>query len=275
MNRKELLIAALLTGTALLPAACDYDDTLYNTPHPTQGVVVVHTDYDRGAYFLRAGSYLTALEGSDDTCPEYFDPGTYTLSLYNLPEGMTDNGGTLTIDRLDDGTLTPQPGTLYAAATEQATVVADDTLHIHLPMPQRTRQLTLRLTVTTGDASLLAGVEARLTGLAQALDAATLGLAGEAADAKPVFTLKDGVLTAPLNLLGTMPQARQYLTVTLTNRDSQSQTLGFDLSELLASFNTGTSPLTLDADLQLMEGADFGFSISDWTDGGSDSGDAV
>lgn len=275
MNRKNILkTAAALTGSLLLLASCDYDDTLHNTPHPDRGALVLHTDYDRGAYFLRTNNYCVSIEGCDCHCPDLFAPGTYTLSLYNLPTGMTDKDGTISVDRLSDGTLTLQPGTLYAAAVE-ATVTADDTLHIRQNLLQRTRRLNLRLTATTGNPDLLAQVEARLTGLAPALESATLTLTGEPAEVRPVFTRENNVLTAPLNLLGTMPQARQYLTVTLTNHDGQSQTAGYDLTELLSSFNTGISPLTLDADLQLMTGADFGFNIFNWTDGGSENEDAV
>lgn len=275
MDRKNILkTAAAMAGSLLLFAACDYDDTLHDTPHPAQGALVLHTDYDRGNYFLRSGDYRTTLEEAKCHCPDLFAPGTYILALYNLPEGMTDHDGILSVDRLPDGTLTPRPGTLYATSTE-ATVIADDTLHVRQDLLQRTRLLTLRLTATTGNPDLLARIDARLTGLAPALESASMALTGEAAEVKPVFTREGTVLTAPLNLLGTMPGTRQYLTVTLTNRDGQSQTAGYDLTELLAPFNTGTSPLTLDADLLLMTEADFGFTISDWTDGGSEGGDAV
>ena len=274
MNRKNILKAAvILAGTLILPTACDYDDALHNTPHPWQGVLEVHTDYTSGTYYLRAGDYRTEVPEADYVIPDFFDPGTYTFVLFNLPQGMTEQGGTLTIDPLADGTLTPQPGTLCAAST-QAEVLPDDTLRITLPMPQRTRQLTLRLTVTTGDASRLSSVDAHLTGIAQSFDVATLTLGPEPADVKPVFTREGLVLTAPLNLLGVLPGETQTLTVTLTNHDGQSQTLGYDLTSLLADFNTGTTPVTLDADLQLMEEAGFDFTITGWTDGGGDSGDA-
>ena len=107
----------------------DYDDTLYNTPHPRQGVVEVHTDYTSGTYYLRSGGYRTEVLAGDYVIPDFFDPGTYTFVLFNLPQGMTEQGGTLTVDPLADGTLTPQPGTLHAAST-QAEVLPDDTLRI-------------------------------------------------------------------------------------------------------------------------------------------------
>ena len=275
MNRKNILpLAAALAGSLCLLAACDYDDTLYNTPHPRQGVVEVHTDYTSGTYYFRAGAYRTEVPEADYVVPDYFDPGTYTFACYNLPQGMTDNDGALTVDPLADGTLTPQPGTLYAAST-QAEVLPDDTLRITLPMPQRTRQLTLRLTVTTGDVSRLSAVDARLSGVAQSLDVATLTLGSEPAVVKPLFTRDGLVLSAPLNLLGILPEETQALTVTLTNRDGQSQTLGYDLTNLLSDFNQGTTPVVLFGDLQLMEEAGFDFTITGWTDGGGDSGDAV
>lgn len=274
LKRSILRTAAAFTGAVLLATACDSNDSLHNTPHPAKGIISLHTDYGEGTYFFRTNGYHTPVEASDYCCPDRFEPGEYTLSLYNVPTGMTDTGGTLSVNRLPDGTLTPQPGTLYAAVT-QAQVTADDTLHINLPMPQRTRQLTLRLTVTEGDASRLASTEARLEGIASSLNTADLKLAGDPTAVKPVFTLTGGTLTAPLNLLGIIPSARQTLTVTLTNHDGQSQTLGYDLTEQLSEFNTGTAPLTLDADLQLMEESGFGFAITGWTKGGSDEGDAV
>lgn len=276
--RNSIFRMAGTVCVALFAAACTYDDALHNTPHPDAGVVVVENYDNDYPCYVKVDEHYWAIEGDEYCCPRHFDEGCYLLGVFNLPDGMKREGDLILVDRLADNTLVSQPGTLYASCTN-IEVVKDDTLRVSLPMQQRTRQLTLKLVVTTGAPEKLAAVEARLTGIASALRLTDMSLAGEAAHVLPDFTADAGAdaytLSATLNLLGVMPQDKQILTIALTNRDGQKQSLGYDLSEVLKNFNTATTPLQLDADLKLMTEGDFNFTISDWTEGESDGADAV
>lgn len=68
-------------------AACERDDTFCNTPHPAEGALLLHTGY-AGNYYMKVQDYHTSVPAADFPCPQVFAPGSYTLSVFNLPEGM-------------------------------------------------------------------------------------------------------------------------------------------------------------------------------------------
>lgn len=270
MNHKTCITLLLL-----LPlTACSIDNNYYHTPHPDRGAVTVRTGYTY-KHSLMIGATTDAVQGEENTFSELLAEGRYTLTAFNVPDGMTAVGSVLTVNTLPDGTLTPCPGTLMSNATE-VQVVKDDTTCVSLPLQQRTRELTLKLTVKSAtDAALIDHAEAILTGIAPAIDVTSNKLTGMPAAVKPLFTLTGGVLTAELNLTGTFPDERQMLTITLTTTDGQQQTLTQDLTEVLAAFNRSTEPLTLTAGLDFMTGLVPRFNIGEWTEGEGGSGDAV
>lgn len=275
MKNRISLPSRLLWLVLLLPlaAACDRDDALYNTPHPTQGAIVLHTGH-AGDYYMKVQDYCAPVPTADFHCPQLFTPGSYTLSVFTLPEGMERTGDIISIASLPDGTLTQQPGELRGnAATVSPT--ADDTLSVTLPLRQLTRRLTLKMKLQGGNSGIVARTEARITGIAPALDIAALTLQGAPATVCPLFARDGDMLTAELNLLGTAADARQQFTVIITATDGQQQTLTRDMTEALSAFNQGTEPMALDATLELMNGAVLDADITDWTPGGSDDADAV
>lgn len=270
MNMNRITHIALLL---LLPVtACDVDDALYDTPHPDKGAVTVTTDC-AGSQRLVINNTSATVQGETNVFPALLDEDTYTLTAFNMPEGMTATGGVVSVNTLPDGTLAPQPGELRSNVT-RINVVKDDTLRVILSLQQRTRRLILKLTTEGGDASVIASTDAVLKGIAPAIDASTNKLAGTPAVVKPLFTLADGVLTAEVNLLGVFPDEKQTFTITITATDGQRQILEQDLSEALATFNQYTEPLTLGAKLELMNDASLVCNITDWTEGTSGTGDA-
>lgn len=270
INMNRITHIALLL---LLPiTACNIDDTLYDTPHPDKGAVTVTTDC-ADTHRLMINETIATVRGETNVFPALLDEGNYTLTAFNTPEGMTATGGVVSVNTLPDGTLTPQPGELRSNVT-QINVVKDDTLRVTLPLRQRTRRLTLKMTTEGGDASIIASTDAALTGIAPAIDVTTNKLTGTPATVKPLFTLADGVLTAEVNLLGVFPDEKQTFTITITATDGHQQILKQDLTEVLATFNQSTEPLILGATLELMLDASFGFNITDWTEGTSGTADA-
>lgn len=257
----------------LLPiTACNIDDALYNTPHPDKGAVTVTTGCP-DMHRLMINETTVTVRGETNVFPALLNEATYTLAAFNMPEGMTATGGVVSVNTLSDGTLTPQPGELRSNVM-QIDVAKDDTLRVSLPLQQRTRRLTLKMTTEGGDASIIASTDAALTGIAPAINVSTNRLTGAPATVKPFFTLADGVLTAEVNLIGVFPDEKQMFTITITATDGQQQILKQDLSEVFATFNQSTEPLTLGAKLELMLDASFGFNITDWTEGRSGTADA-
>ena len=114
-----------------------------NTPHPAEGALLLHTGY-AGNYYMKVQDYHTSVPAADFPCPQVFAPGSYTLSVFNLPEGMERADNRVGVASLPDGTLLPQPGVLYGNAATIG-IAADDTLAVTLPMKQLTRRLTLKM----------------------------------------------------------------------------------------------------------------------------------
>lgn len=267
------LAACCLCATLSLLASCDRDNALYDTTHPTEGAILLHTGHS-GSYYMKVQDYCTPVSEADFRCPRTFAPGSHVLSAFTLPDGMERTGDIIGITALPDGTLTPQPGTLLGNAVAIAPV-ANDTISVDCPLKQLTRRLTLKMKLKGGKPGIVANTEARITGLAPALDIATLTLHGAPATVRPVFTREGDMLTAELNLLGTAADARQQFTVIITATDGQRQTLTRDMTDALSTFNHGTEPVVLDATLELMEDAVFDAGITDWMPGGSEETDAV
>ena len=225
-------------------------------------------------YYMKVQDYHTSVPAADFPCPQVFAPGSYTLSVFNLPEGMERADNRVGVASLPDGTLLPQPGVLYGNAATIG-IAADDTLAVTLPMKQLTRRLTLKMKLAGGNPGILAGTEASITGIAPALDIAALKLQGDPATVRPVFVREGDVLTAELNLLGTAADVRQEFIIVLIATDGQRQTLARDMTGALSDFNRGTDPMTLDATLELMNDALPDADITDWVPSGSEEGDAV
>lgn len=258
------------------------EDTLHNTPHPDRGAVRVNVAEARGgtgnSYFVRVGEVEESIGDGQASMATLFEPGEYTLLAHDAPAGMTVNGTTATVNVLPDGTLEPCPGELHYATT-RVTVVADDTVNVTMPLPRRTRRLTLTFAITDGNPATIAAARASLTGILPAIEMLDGSPTGESATVSPVFGKspvlsganaipRDGstaTLSAELNLLGVVEGARQIFKLVITATDGQQQTVTVDMTETLAAFNTGNSPLVLSSDLTLMESGEF--NITDWVEG--------
>ena len=262
-------------------------DTLHHSPHPDRGAVRVTIGEESRAgrapvCTVHVGEAVEEV-ASGGAMEALFAPGEYDLLAHNCPAGITVSGTVASVTRLADGTLEPSPGELLADRA-RVSIPADDTLHATVILAPLTRRLTVRFTVTGGgDLAAIASVDASLTGVAPAVDMATATLQGDPARVKPVFVkaitpVADGsqtLLTAEMNLTGIVAGSRQVLVVTITDTDGQQVARETDITALLSTFNDGTTPLYLDADLELMTGADFGFTITGWENGEGGTGDAV
>ena len=270
-------------AAAVLISSC-VKDTLYDTPHPDTGKVTITADWtDRGegvdipaSWHIVMGDY-TGTETGATHSPDYlFNPGSYTLAAYNIPEGITVSGTTAAVAAADGGFIVNTPGWLFTSVQE-AEIEADTDYELTAVMHQQVRQLTLVIEPAGDAADRIESIEGTLSGAAGTLDFAT-GTHGTPSEVKLHFTkITDGndagKWTATVRLLGIAGDA-QRLTATLTYTDGNPQptSLNSDLTSALNGFNDGkTSPLTLGGTIAETPGeAGFTGEITDWetVDGG-------
>lgn len=270
--------------TALLLSSC-VKDTLYDTPHPDHGMISVTADWSaRGegidipaTWTVTMGDY-TGTETSATHAPDHlFDPGSYTLAVWNPAEGITVSGTTATVaaatgnDAVAGAFISNAPGWLFTSV-QQVLIEKDTDYPLTAAMKQQVRELTLVVEPTGDAAGRITEIVARLTGAAGTLDFAT-DTYGAASNVVLPFTKitegdDAGKWKATVRLLG-VTGTEQLLTGEIRYADGNPTptTLKSDLTEALAAFNTGKGEsLTLGGTLvETPEETEFsGFEITGW-----------
>ena len=290
----------LFAAAAVLFMTSCVKDTLYNTPHTDTGRISVTADWtDRGdgvdipaEWTVTMGGY-TGTEIGATHAPDYlFDPGNYTLAVYNTPEditidgtvakvaassGVSTGGSASAMDEDTDsgagGFISGTPGWLFTSVQEM-TIEADTDHDLTAAMHQQVRQLSLVIEPTGDAADRIESIEGSLSGAAGTLDFAA-GTYGAASDVTLHFTRitegsDTGKWTATVRLLGITGNT-QTLTAMLTNSDGNPQptALESNLTAVLADFNADkTVPLTLGGTIAETPGeAGFTAIIEDWKPG--------
>ena len=266
---------------ALLHAGCDIDDTLYNTPHPDMGSVVVSAFVSQhSSDALPPDNFTFSMAGAP--LPDLWKPGEYTLLAYNEPEGIaiertgrrTETAGAVMVARIADFAAARH---LYSGALPVAPR-PDDTLRVSIPLTQRTRLLSLALALAPEDSKRLASAEISLTGLTSQMELATGRPLPATATAHLPLHREENMLRADLYLTGIATGHKQLLTLTLHSRDGYTQIVEDDLTDKLREFNNNIQPLILGTHLQLEREGEMDFGITDWMPGlpeGGGEGDAV
>ena len=270
--------------TALLLSSC-VKDTLYDTPHPDHGMISVTADWSaRGegidipaTWTVTMGDY-TGTETSATHAPDHlFDPGSYTLAVWNPAEGITVSGTTATVaaatgnDAVAGAFISNAPGWLFTSV-QQVLIEKDTDYPLTAAMKQQVRELTLVVKPTGDAAGRITEIVAHLTGAAGTLDFAT-DTYGAASNVVLPFTKitegnDAGKWKATVRLLG-VTGTEQLLTGEIRYADGNPTptTLKSDLTEALKEFNTGKSAsLTLGGTLvETPEETEFsGFEITGW-----------
>ena len=274
----------ILTLALLLTLGGCVKDTLYDTPHPDYGKIAVTADWsDRGegvdipaSWHIAMGDYAGTETGATHSPDYLFNPGSYTLAVYNIPEGITVSGTTAAVAAADGGCIVNTPGWLFTSVQE-VEIEADTDYSLTAIMQQQVRELTLMIEPAGDAAERIESIEGTLSGAAGTLDFAT-GTHGTPSEVELHFTKitegdDAGKWMATVRLLGIAGDA-QRLTATLTYTDGNPQptSLNSDLKAALDGFNDGkTSPLTLGGTIAETPGeAGFTGEITDWetVDGG-------
>lgn len=272
----------ILLLTVLLLTACSIDDNYYRTPHPWQGVVAITTDWNAhsaeaavpDSYCIKIDETSAPGQQTVNYFPEWQEPGEHFLVAHNEHKNFTVTGNKVRLDLLPDGSLTPTDEHFFSG-TQTITVVQDDTLHVTLPMLQRTRRLQLVLNLEGDDGSLLAATHATLKGVAQEMDITTGAITStEGTDLHPLFVQNGNKLTATMNLFGFVSGEAQKFSITFSMTNGQDYTVENDLTEALRSFSSEKELLSLNASLHLEAQGDYRFEIGKWLPGGEFTEDA-
>ena len=274
----------ILSLALLLTLGGCVKDELHDTPHPDTGKVTVTADWsDRGEgvdipaeWTVTMGGY-TGTETGATHSPDYlFNPGSYTLAVYNPADGITVSGMTAAVAAADGGCIVNTPGWLFTSVQE-VEIEADTDYSLTAVMQQQVRELTLMIEPAGDAADRIESIGGTLSGAAGTLDFAT-GTHGTPSEVELHFTKitegdDAGKWMATVRLLGIAGDA-QRLTATLTYTDGNPQptSLNSDLTAALDGFNDGkTSPLTLGGTIAETPGeAGFTGEITGWetVDGG-------
>lgn len=285
MNTRKRKYTTTILATALLFSlgGCVKDE-LHDTPHPDTGKVTVTVDWsDRGegvdipaSWQIVMGDY-TGTETGATHSPDYlFNPGSYTLAVYNPADDIMVSGTTAAVAAADGGCIVNTPGWLFTSVQEVA-IEADTDYELTAVMRQQVRELTLMIEPAGDAADRIETIEGTLSGAAGTLDFAT-GTHGTPSEVELHFTkITDGddagKWMATVRLLGIAGDV-QRLTTTLTYTDGNPQptSLNSDLTAALDGFNDGkTAPLTLGGTIaETPDEAGFTGEISGWekVDGG-------
>ncbi len=275
----------MLTLALLLTLGGCVKDELHDTPHPDTGSIAVTADWsDRGEgvdipaeWTVTMGGY-TGTETGATHSPDYlFNPGSYTLAVYNPADGITVSGMTAAVAAADGGCIVNTPGWLFTSVQE-VEIEADTDYSLTAVMQQQVRELTLMIEPAGDAADRIESIGGTLSGAAGTLDFAT-GTHGTPSEVELHFTKitegdDAGKWMATVRLLGIAGDA-QRLTATLTYTDGNPQptSLISDLTAALDGFNDGkTAPLTLGGTIAETPGeAGFTGEITGWetVDGGN------
>lgn len=274
--------AALFCRVALMLTSCVKDD-IDNTPHPSQGAIVITTDWSsRADQVVQPVSYTLRVSGQSGQSDEQpvkgntnifhslLAPAAYELLVYNTPEAITVTGDVATIASTDENNIEALPGYLFSA-TQTLDVVKDDTLFVTVGMLQHIRQLTLVLKLKEGDHDRITSLNATLSGIASSINLATGAWASPTGvSLSPVFEKteeKDGTptLTATIRLLGIIAEEKQELSIAVALNNQSVYTIKTDLTEVLQKcFDGSMTPLVLGANFDLPSQGDFSGNINSW-----------
>lgn len=267
---------------ALLFTSCDVKDPIYNTPHPEHGIVTGITEWAQRTegvavpteYRVEASGTTTTANGAAFTLPGLFEPGDVEVLAYNLPAGVSIDGGIATVNTGTDGTLLVSDAGVLFSGVATAHVVADDTARVTLAMQQRMREVRFTLTITDGDPERITAIEARLDGVAASIDLRTGEVTGNTASVRLSFVHEGNKLTTNLWIVGIAMGAKQQIVTTLTFSDGNRIETTTDVSDIFRDFNADKLiPLTVTGSLYAPVGAEPDGNIIDWTAGNGDGSD--
>lgn len=248
MTTKQLIFAS----AALLAVAGCVRDPIYHTPHPRHAQITVISDWSGSGegvavpsdYTVAVGEAAYKSQSVEYTIPDLFDPGDYTLYLYNEPENIIFAGTTAHVTG-SASNLNPMPGWLFTGKV-RAAVEKDRDYEFPVRMTQQVGELTLIVDPAGGSPDRITGITGILTGVAGSYDLAS-GVHADPSQIPLTFTkivsgTDAGKWRADVRLLGITGDL-QLLSGTIAFRDGSpaDMPLESDLSDALRGFNDDKS----------------------------------
>lgn len=256
MKKRPLYIKVMAVISFLVITSC-VKNTLYNTPHPFMGALEVTANWKSISndaeipkeYIIFADNYKQIVKGNTNVFSQLLSKGEHYLSIVNIPENISLEGKTASVNTDSEGYLLSTPGYLFAF-TKDIYINVDDTLRITAPIKQLARRLDVQLTATEGDYTRVQNATATLSGIASTIDIET-EKRGKLAQTKNNFTKNGKEFTTFFRLIGVIPEQPQTLIVDIQFSDGSTLCVKSDITEFLKEFNNGTQPLTIKGTLSL------------------------
>lgn len=265
MKSRKIYYAVLLAAALVLSFASCVKDDLFDTSHPDKGEGIILIDWSGKdaeaeipqSYTLRLGTEEHTVSSADNYFRTLLPQGSYELTVFNTPEGITINGNIATVNSVteatrssEDTSILPQPEYLFASH-QTFSVMEDDSLYVTALMNQYVRRLDIALsTAGTGGVHVTSGT-ATLSGVARAIDITTGELVGTSAQTSMDLTPEDDESTVSFMILGVTPVEVQTLTADLTFSNGETKTVVSDLTEQLTKVNSSTETTKITGDLEI------------------------
>lgn len=264
-------INLLIVGLATIMCSSCVKDELFDTPHPDTGGLTVTTDWNGisdeanmpDSYILMIGDDKQIVSGATNRFDELLAPGSHTLSVYNLPQGMTLNGTTIFVNPLYGNVLQPMPANLFIA-NKQFIITEDSELAITVRMKQITRHLELVLTVKEGQYERVQSATGSLSGICGAVDILTEHRSEHSESTTAIVERKGKEFHLVYNLLGIVPSEKQILKIEILFSNGDTQIIESDISAFMAGYHQEVRPLKLAGNLFLPLEGGFSGVISGW-----------
>lgn len=261
----------LLIGTAIMTLTSCVKDKLFDTPHPDSGALTITTDWSAKSddasiptkYTLMVGDIKQEVSAKTNLFEKLLAPGNHNLTIYNVPEGMSLSGSTISIDRASDDAIESMPGTLFIA-NSNFDIFADYELTLKVPMHQYIRRLELVLTVQQGQYERVSSARATLGGICSSIDILSEQRSPAPAKAISEITRDGNKFLLAYNLLGIIPAEKQTLNIDITFNNGDTQSIESDLTSLLSDYHSEVFTLKLAGDLFLPLEGGFSGVISGW-----------
>lgn len=264
-------------------AGC-YEFDLTNTAHPDEGTVIVNISLPESTSASDVPTSVTVeIDGErytvdDETSliPKFFDPGEYTMYVYNESEGVTFESGIATVAVVDGAIQSNIDATFFSMQT--LTITADYVTLTNAPLTQIDGEVKFNFAITSGDPDNVARATASLTGITREWDCVNNAPYGDPATMLPTMTqggaetrsADNDTISSTIQMLGTNG-GEQLFTMTLTYIDGAVHSVTHDVSALLSGFNSDKqNPVTLSADIAVTTDIEGGkFTIENWSSGDS------
>lgn len=248
---------------------------LYNTGHPDQGALVVTADFGNrskeanvpSSYIIRMGDVEQTVQGETNVFGKLLDPMTYTMLVYNNPDGITVDGTVATVNSVASTTgdveIEPRPDYLFGSYM-QVSIAEDDTTWVEVKMKQYIKLLNINLNIKDGDTERIASVTCSLSGVESEVDLSTGMLAGKSAIISSAMDVSDTQMSTYFRILGIVPTEKQILTIKITYDNDDEDVIESDVCDIFNNNDGSIKPLNIVTDISLPSGAGFSATIDDW-----------